>query len=324
MDTPKEFSLLIKPENISEFLKSCYALKPPELVISESKWKYAVRSALKGKNILVVGPTGSGKSLLAQTIAKVINNNERFFYFNLGSTTDARCSLIGNTAFDKSTGTVFNESLFVKAIKTEGAIILLDELSRAHPDAANILMSVLDDLQRYLRLDEKSDTETVKVAKGVSFIATANVGNEYTGTRVMDRALLNRFSVKIEMTPLDRDEEFEYIQRRFNVTSDDNLKLLGNVIDIAAYTRNQISLSDGKLTNFLSTRDVVEMAELILDGFTLEEIAESTIYPNFSFDGGVESERLFVKQLVQKYLTEKFNDDELITDPLDAEEPPPF
>ena len=325
MDTSSEPTFkLIKHEDIPEFLKSCYALKPPELVISESKWKYAIRCALKGKNILVVGPTGSGKSLLAKTIAKVINNSERFFYFNLGSTTDARCSLIGNTAFDKSTGTVFNESLFVKAIKTERSVILLDELSRAHPDAANILMSVLDDLQRYLRLDEKSDTETVRVASGVCFIATANVGNEYTGTRVMDRALLNRFSVKIEMTPLGRDEEFDYMKRRFNVTGDDNLRLLGNVVDISTYTRNQISLSDGKLTNFLSTRDVVEMTELIIDGFTLEEIAESTIYPNFSFEGGVESERLFMKQLVQKYLIGDFDKNELINDPIQSDPDPQF
>ena len=69
MDTLNKSSLLpIKPENISKFLKSCYAIKPSELVISESKWRYAVRSVLKGKNILVVGPTGSGKSLLAQTM----------------------------------------------------------------------------------------------------------------------------------------------------------------------------------------------------------------------------------------------------------------
>lgn len=318
-------NIFIRPENVSEFLKTCYDIKPDELVISKTKWKYAMRCALKGKNILVIGPTGSGKSLLAQTLAKVVNNGNNFFSFNLGSTTDARCSLIGNTAFDKATGTVFNESLFVKAIKTENAIILLDELSRAHPDAANILMSVLDDLQRYLRLDEKSDTETVKVAKGVTFIATANVGNEYTGTRVMDRALLNRFSVKIEMIPLGRDEERELMIRRFSVTKEEDLKLLENVIDISAYTRKQMYLSDSKLTNFLSTRDVVEMTELIVDGFTLEEIAESTIYPNFSDDGGVDSERLFVRQLVQKFLIGEFDKNEIFNDPMEEpQEEVPF
>jgi hypothetical protein len=40
---------------------------------------------------------------------------------------------------------------------------------------------------------------------------------------------------------------------------------------------------------------------LIYDGFTLSEAAEVGIYPFFSNDGGVDSERTFVKQIVQKY-----------------------
>ena len=67
---------------------------------------------------------------------------------------DNVATLIGNVHFDKAKGTYFSESLFVKAIQTPNAVILLDELSRAHPDAWNILMTVLDQGQRYLRLDE--------------------------------------------------------------------------------------------------------------------------------------------------------------------------
>ena len=49
-------------------------------------------------------------------------------------------------------------------------------------------MTVLDGGQRYLRLDEAEGSPIVNVAEGVTFIATANIGNEYTSTRVMDRA----------------------------------------------------------------------------------------------------------------------------------------
>lgn len=304
-----------RPDNIANFVKDCYHLKPDDLVISETNWKYLLRSVLKGKNILIVGPTGSGKNKAVKTVVKLVNNGENFFYFNLGATTDARSSLIGNTAFDKSSGTIFNESMFVKAIRTENAIILLDELSRAHIDASNILITVLDDLQRYLRLDEKSTSDIVKVANGVCFIATANIGNEYTGTRVMDRALLNRFSVKIEMSPLGKDDEFKLMKSMFNIVDDVKIELLKNIIEIAAYTREQVTLEDSKLSNFISTRAVVEISELIIDGFNLEEIAEVMIYPNFSTDGGVDSERLFVKQLVQKYLKSESTDD-LLHDPL--------
>ena len=51
----------------------------------------------------------------------------------------------------------------------------------------------------------------------------------------------------------------------------------------------------------VSTRASVEMAGLIYDGFSLLESAEISIFPFFSQDGGVDSERTYIKQLVQKY-----------------------
>jgi hypothetical protein len=44
------------------------------------------------------------------------------------------------------------------------------------------------------------------------------------------------------------------------------------------------------------------MGGLLYDGFTLMEAAEVAILPFFSQDGGLESERTYVKQLVQKYI----------------------
>lgn len=147
----------IKNIDIKSLIKESHTIKPAELVIDNTKWKYLVRSVYRGKNILIVGPTGCGKTLAAQSVAKALNRP--YFYFNLGATQDARASLIGNTHYSKETGTYFSESTFVKAIKTPNSVILLDEMSRAHHDAWNVLMTVLDDLQRYLRLDEN---KTVK------------------------------------------------------------------------------------------------------------------------------------------------------------------
>jgi hypothetical protein len=44
------------------------------------------------------------------------------------------------------------------------------------------------------------------------------------------------------------------------------------------------------------------MAGLIYDGFSLQEAAEVCVYPFFSDAGGADSERTYMKQLVQKYL----------------------
>ena len=176
-------------------------LRPKELVMSDLRWKYLVRSAMRSKNIMMTGPAGCGKTMAAKMLVEALDRPH--FYFNLGATQDPRGTLIGNTHFNKETGTAFHESVFVKAIQTKDAIILMDEISRAHPEAWNILMTVLDQGQRYLRLDEHQDAPTIEVAEGVTFVATANIGNEYTATRAMDRALVDRFIV-VEMETLNK------------------------------------------------------------------------------------------------------------------------
>jgi MoxR-like ATPase len=270
-------------------------LKPKSIVMNDLKWKYLIRSAVRAKNIMMVGPAGCGKTMAAKALVTALNRPD--FYFNLGATQDARATLIGNTHFDSNKGTFFSQSAFVKAITTPNSVILLDELSRAHPDAWNILMTVLDEGQRYLRLDEAEGSPIVKVAEGVTFIGTANIGNEYTSTRVIDRALLDRFTT-IEMDVLDDIQEFGLLKYLFPEVDDFDLKAIA---EIAHHTR-EVSRGDvGKLNNMVSTRASVETAGLVYDGFSLVEAAEISILPFFSADGGIDSERTYVLQLVQKY-----------------------
>jgi ABC-type iron transport system FetAB ATPase subunit len=51
----------------TDTLMSYVALKPDSLIIDNVHWKYLIRSVLKGKNILIVGPTGSGKCVSGDT-----------------------------------------------------------------------------------------------------------------------------------------------------------------------------------------------------------------------------------------------------------------
>jgi len=288
---------------VKDFIhKSSVSLKPKSLVMSELKWKYLIRSAVRAKNIMMTGPAGCGKTMAAKSLVKSLERPD--FYFNLGATQDPRATLIGNTHFDKNKGTFFSESAFVKAIKTPNAVILLDELSRAHPDSWNILMTVLDGGQRYLRLDEADGSPIVKVADGVTFIATANIGNEYTSTRVMDRAILDRF-VTIEMDVLNDEQELGLLKYMFPDVNETDLKAIS---EIAHHTRVQSLSETGKVSSMISTRASVEMAGLVYDGFSLTEAAEISIYPFFSNDGGVDSERTYIKQLVQKYVQTENND----------------
>ena len=290
-DKPVEEDFLKFIHNESE------GLKPQMLFMNPLKWKYLIRNILRGKNIMMTGPAGCGKTMAAKAAANSIDGYSMEI-FNLGSTQDPRATLIGNTQFDTKKGTVFSPSPFVKAIQTPNTVIVLDEISRAHPEAHNILMSVLDAGQRYLRLDEAADSPVVKVAEGVSFIASANIGNEYTATRQLDRAIVDRFQI-IEMDTLIKDEESSLLQMMYPSV---DIKLINSVAEITSMTRSEVKKETPNLSNSLSTRTAVEIGSLLYDGFTIAEAAEITIYPLFDDAGGAQSERTYIRQFVQKFI----------------------
>ena len=296
--TPSDIEIPDGHAEIVDFIGNSYGLKPQGLIMKELKWKYLIRSAVRGKNIMMTGQAGCGKTLAAKSLVNALDRPD--FYFNLGATQDPRSTLIGNVHFDKQKGTFFSESLFVKAIQTENAVILLDELTRAHPDAWNILMPVLDYGQRYLRLDEADGQTTIKVADGVTFIATANIGNEYTATRQLDKALMDRFTI-IEMDLLTQEEEYGLLKYMFPTVEE---KTLENVSNITSLTRAEAMTENPRISSGVSTRTSVEIAGLLFDGFSLLESADITIYPQYDSTGGADSERTFVKQIVQKFVSD--------------------
>lgn len=286
------------PEDVLNFIHNeAEGLKPKMLFMNSLKWKYLVRNIIRGKNIMMTGPAGCGKTMAAKAAANSLEGYNTFI-INLGATQDPRTTLIGNTQFDTTKGTVFNSSPFIKAIQTPNTVVVLDEITRAHPEAWNILMTVLDQGQRYIRLDEAADAPVVRVADGVSFIASANIGNEYTATRMLDRAILDRFTI-IEMDTLTKEEETQLLQMMYPSVE---AELIESIAEITSMTRNEVKGDSPKLTNSLSTRAAVEIGSLLYDGFSLEEAAEITIYPFFEEAGGAQSERVYIKQFVQKFI----------------------
>lgn len=283
---------------------SALSARPASIIMGDLKWKFLARTILRGKNLMITGPGGCGKTLAVMTVAKAMNR--QLFRFNLGATQDPRSTLIGNTHFDKARGTYFRQSEFINAIQTPNSIILLDELSRAHPEAWNILMSVIDHTQRYLRIDESPDTPEIKVADGVTFVATANIGIEYTATRVLDRALTDRFMV-LEMDLLTKDEQEHYLNSLFP----NNAKENAIIASIYETIMNESRIDSSKVSTYFSTRMAIETASLVADGFTIAEASEISIFPFYSADGGLTSERTYIKQIVQRYIPDETLQSEL-------------
>jgi hypothetical protein len=112
--------------------------------------------------------------------------------------------------------------------------------------------------------------------------------------------MLDRFTV-IEMDTLTKDEESELLQMMYPSVDKD---IIGNVAEITSMTRADLMSENPKLSNALSTRTAVEIGSLLYDGFNLGEAAEITIYPMFDQSGGAQSERVYMKQFIQKFLGE--------------------
>ena len=281
-------------EKIREYIKNSKRLKPRDLIIKELDWKYLVRCGVRGQNIMITGFQGCGKTKCAHALKAALKRP--FDYFNLGSSQDPRSMLIGNT-HSKDGSTVFVPSRFAKMIQVPYAVILLDEVSRAHPEAWNILISVIDPTLRFLSLDESEDCKVIRVAEGVTFISTANIGGQFTSTRVMDVAFTDRW-IEFEMPLLTKEQEEELLMLEY---PDLNTDVISAIAETADYTRKEIVKEDGALSAIITTRMSQNWAGLVQDGFTFREAAKVTVYPRFAKDGGVESERTKVKQAIQKW-----------------------
>jgi len=282
-------------DEVRKLTASSYAYKPDELEIDELNWKLGYRAGLRGEGILFLGYSGCGKTLTARSLSNSLN--KPFFFFNMGAMQDARSALIGNTHYSTDRGTWFAGSQFIRAITTENALVLLDEGSRMSPDAENIMMTVLDHDQRYVRLDEDPNTPLIEVAAGVTFAMTANVGAEFTATRLLDRATLDRFPTVIEVPLLDFQQEVNQMKLRYPEVNKAYVKALA---ELAIYTRDNVSGENPTLTTLISTRMLHQMCDLAIDGFRYSEIIEARVIPMFDNAGGASSERGEIRQFAQK------------------------
>ena len=58
--------------NNAELSKDCVSLKPERLIISDLKWRYLVRAVLRQKNILLIGESGTAKTLAARCVSEAL------------------------------------------------------------------------------------------------------------------------------------------------------------------------------------------------------------------------------------------------------------
>ncbi len=256
--------------------------------ISERDWYLLVRNIIKKVNFLIFGYTGTGKTDLVRVACERLGKPLRIYDMGqIGKDTES--CLCGVHRIGPDGRTYFDKAKFTEDIQKPG-VILLDEISRAAD--LNILFPVLDS-RRYLELDkaESASDRIIHVHKDCMFIATANVGCEYTGTTSLDEALLNRFSLRYKVDYLPANDEIKLLVKRSGI-SDDEAGMLVN-------TANKIRHAwlEGSISHSVSTRETLAAADLIYDGWGPTDSMEAVYLP--IFDGTkAEGEMNAVAQMI--------------------------
>lgn len=267
--------------------------KPSDFYVEDEVWEALLWIIASGGTALLLGPTGCGKTELVMRASKAMG--VPFEPFNFGAMSEPRISLIGATHFHKDTGTLFNQSRFIASIQKEQVVILMDELTRANRDASNLIYPLLDG-QGYMSLDESEDARIIYRGKGVSFIGTANVGYEYTGTDALDRALLDRMCFKFHLTYPTAAVESDIIFKRYPSCSKDIVKKITET----AMQQRSMANEGGDFETAISTRMILDCAKALSDGMDPHVAVRFAIVNCFPKEGGVSSEQTKMLQLFQK------------------------
>lgn len=240
--------------------------------VDPDNWYLLLRNISNQVNTMMIGPTGTGKTELVMLACERLGIP--CHVYDMGSMYDPVAGLLGVHRLQKGGISTFDYAKFTKDISEPG-VVLLDELSRAPVTTNNILFPCLDSRRTLpVEIAGGEDLREIKVHPDCCFIATANVGAEYTGTMSMDRALVGRF-FPLELDYMPKDKEESVLSKRCGVSA-----MIAKHIVTAAnnvrslYKKQEISCS-------LSTRETLMVAELVADGWDFLRAMELVFLPLF-------------------------------------------
>ena len=270
-ETPVEKEPTFYDNLKSEFLKVKPSISSDGFFMEDSDWMILIRNIKHHINTLITGPTGSGKTTAIKLACEKLGIP--CSVYDMGSMFDPISSLLGVHRLEGGSSK-FDYAKFAQDIQKPG-VILLDELSRAPIQSNNILFPCLDDRRTLpVEIAGCKDLRTITVHPEVCFIATANIGAEYTGTNIMDRALQNRF-FPVELNYLDKNHESKVLQQRCGVEKTDADLIVRVATEIRnIYKKQELSIS-------VSTRETLMVANLVKDGWSIKDALSMVFLPLF-------------------------------------------
>lgn len=304
-DSPKEVinqyesltGLKVKEEEVKLFsiISMDKTLEPPTsnkdgFFVNPEVWKLLVRNIKRHVNTLLTSPSGNGKTSLVKLLCNRLGL--KLYTFDMGAIIDPISSLLGVHRLEDG-HSIFDMAKFTQAIQ-EPCVILLDELNRASVGSNNVLFSCLDDRRELnIEIAGSKDVRSIKVNPDVTFIATANIGSEYTGTLNLDRALIDRF-FPIELGQIPTAEEVEVLIKRTNISRKDADLIVKIANNIRALSKKQ------EISTSLSIRETLMVSSLVYDGFDLGKAMSMVYLPLFE-GTETEGERSTVNKTILSY-----------------------
>jgi MoxR-like ATPase len=241
--------------------------------VNPDVWYFLLRNIEKNVHSLLIGASGTGKTSLLARAAKSLRKDIEFF--DMGGMQDPITGLLGTHRIKMVDGnqvSVFDRANFSKVIETP-SIVVLDELSRAPITANNYLFPMLDDRRELpMEYGDSDFARTIKVHDECRFLATANIGAEYSGTNALDRALLDRMTL-VELSYLPKEEEIKLLSKFYGISASQSSKIVG----VATMLRDMAVKGD--LSSGVSVRYTKEVASLVDDGFDLLQALKLIILP---------------------------------------------
>ena len=230
-----------------------------------------VRQLEEGRGFFLTGPKGTGKTTLIEQIAARLNRP----FILIGGSDDLTINdLVGGYA-PFSDGWHWRDGSLINAMKTKGAIVLIDEISSIRPAAAMALHSVLSDAHRCLTIGDTS--EVVRCAEDVVFFLADNTmgsGDEtglYAGTRTMNSALIDRQVGVLQIGYLEAESEIEVVVSRTGIR-EQAAKIIVSFANITREAAKKNEVLEG-----VSLRRLVGLSQLLTSGCNVSPAFETAI-----------------------------------------------